>query len=244
VTDPTLVPTLARLARDAGVPDRADRLIALMEEVAASNSRARSLRAAALQAGGLLRDDVGLLLEAVSLLKDGPRRFATATAREDAARCLAARGEIGRATELYRRALEGYIASGATHATRRVRCCLRRGGVNRMPVQRGGTSQLWLGEPQRVGAAGDWAGCRWAHQPRSRGAAVHVPPYCGLSPPSRLRQAGCVIAGRPDPVRRRSTRGGLPLAQRDAWSRPSSPQRQASSGHGRGKIALRSPLSP
>lgn len=138
VTDPTTVPMLARLARDVGVPGQAQGLISFTEGLAASNRCARSLRAAALHARGLIRNGIGLLLEAVSLFSDGPRRFATSTAREDAARCLAARDETDRATELYRGALEGYVASGATQATRRVRSYLRRSGVNRLPAQRRG----------------------------------------------------------------------------------------------------------
>jgi DNA-binding CsgD family transcriptional regulator len=138
VADPTLVPTLVRLAMDAGVPDRAGGLISLTERLAATNSGAGSLCAAARHARGLVDDDAGLLLEAVSLSNGGPRLLATATAREDAARAVTAGGEIDRAIELYSDALDGYTAAGATHAARRVRSCLRRGGVNRLPAQRRG----------------------------------------------------------------------------------------------------------
>jgi DNA-binding CsgD family transcriptional regulator len=138
VTDPSVVPTLVRLARDGGVPERARPLISLAELLAAANGEARSLRAAALHARGLLHDDVALLLEAVSVATGGSRRFATAVARDDAARALAARGDVDRATELYRGALEGYTAVGATLAARRVRSSLRGRGIYRMASQRRG----------------------------------------------------------------------------------------------------------
>jgi hypothetical protein len=138
VTDPAVVPALVRLAMDAGLPDPAGRLISIAEQLAAANGDVRSLCAAVLHARGLVDDNVDLILEAVSLGDGGPRKFATAVAREDAAWALAARDEVDRAAELYCGALAAYTAAGATHAARRVRSRLRAGGFRRMPAQRRG----------------------------------------------------------------------------------------------------------
>jgi DNA-binding CsgD family transcriptional regulator len=138
VTDPTVVPTLVRMAMDAGVPNRAGRLISVAEQLAAANGDARSLCAAVLHARGLVDDNVDLLLEAVALGEGGPRRFATAVAREDAAWALAAGDEVDRAAGLYCGALAGYTAVGATHAARRVRSRLRASGFRCMPARRRG----------------------------------------------------------------------------------------------------------
>jgi DNA-binding CsgD family transcriptional regulator len=144
VTDPGMVPTLVRLARDAGVPGRAGRLVSVTEQLAAANGDARSLRAAALHARGLAEDNIDLLLEATSLGDGGPRRLAAALAREDAAWALAARGEVDRAAQLYCGALAGYTGCGATHAARRVRSRLRASGVRCLPAQgRGRPAHGW-----------------------------------------------------------------------------------------------------
>jgi ATP/maltotriose-dependent transcriptional regulator MalT len=138
LTDPTLVPTLSRLAKSAGVSDRARRLISLTEDLVASNRASPSLAGAALQARGLVNDDAGRLVEAVSLFQRGPRRLATAIVQEDAAQALDRRGDTITATQLYRSALDGYTGSGASHARRRVQSLLRNGGDNRNPRQRRG----------------------------------------------------------------------------------------------------------
>lgn len=117
---PILGPELVHLAAAAGDPGRAEPAIGTLDQVARLNPSARSLKAYALQARGLLAGDRDALVAAVELLRDTGRSLEAARAAEDVAALSPAE-----ARDLLEAAREAYQSCRALRDVARVEAALR-----------------------------------------------------------------------------------------------------------------------
>ncbi|HEX6755499.1 MAG TPA: LuxR C-terminal-related transcriptional regulator [Mycobacteriales bacterium] len=117
---------LTRVALDAGDRGLARAVVTRAEQLAASNTGLRSLRAAAAHARGLLDRDAPLLDQAAGDYR-GP--WSAASAREDAGETRGRAGDKKAARDDFESALDGYLSSGAERDAGRLRSRLRELGV-------------------------------------------------------------------------------------------------------------------
>jgi DNA-binding CsgD family transcriptional regulator len=125
---PAIGPDLARLAAAAGEPEAAAGVPEALERIAGANPGARSLRAAALRARGLLEPDPDALVSAHELMLGTGRTLECARAAEDAA---AALNGDRRALDLLARARDAYERAGAIRDLARVDAAQRALGIRR-----------------------------------------------------------------------------------------------------------------
>lgn len=123
-------PDYVRLCLQAGERDEARAVAAAVGQAAADNGSA-SARGAALRCRGLAESDPDVLLRAVQLYGDAPRRLEHAAACEDAAGVLVAAGRADEARALLADARGIVEARGAARAAARVDQALRDLGVRR-----------------------------------------------------------------------------------------------------------------
>jgi DNA-binding NarL/FixJ family response regulator len=121
-------PQMVRIALAAGERGQAEAMSAAADAVAAPLQIA-SRRGCALHCRGLIEDEPGLLLEAVSVLRGSGRPLQLGLALESAACALARAGRDGEARPLGREALELYRQSGATGDADRAGARLRSAGL-------------------------------------------------------------------------------------------------------------------
>ena len=127
---PALGPLLARLAVQAGQPDRARRLLPALDRLASANPDVSRLRAAHRWVTGLADSDCDVLLDAATIQERAARPFELAMLREDTAALLARDGRTPAATELLHQALACYADLGARHRSAHARARLRAFGVH------------------------------------------------------------------------------------------------------------------
>lgn len=125
-----LGPDYVRLCLQAGERDEAGQIAAAVQEAADLNGSG-SARVAALRCRGLADADVDLLLEAVEVSRDAPRRLDHAMACEEAAGLLAEAGHSEQARTLLTEALALVEPRGAARAAGRIEASLRTLGVRR-----------------------------------------------------------------------------------------------------------------
>ncbi len=120
-----LAPPLVRLALALDHPDDATAVVEVVEEAAALATDVLSMRAVALRCRGLVGGDPETMLEAVALVRSGPRVSDQVATLEDAARVLASAGRTTEAQSLLLEALELCAQLAATAWAVRVRAALR-----------------------------------------------------------------------------------------------------------------------
>jgi DNA-binding CsgD family transcriptional regulator len=126
-----LDPALVRVALELGETQVAHDVAEVATRAATLAPEVASVQAVALRCRGLVDDDPDLLLEAVELVRRGPRVLDLAGACEDAAPVLAGAGQVDEAKALLTEALDRYEAAGATAWAARVSAGLRQLGVRR-----------------------------------------------------------------------------------------------------------------
>ncbi|MFF0268313.1 ATP-binding protein [Kribbella sp. NPDC004536] len=119
--DPMAGPFLVGLAMRADDAEWAGTAAEATESLGRINREVISFGAAAMQAGGLLGDDVDRLVAAAAAFEASPRPLARARAAEDAARGLLQRGRRTQAVEEFESALAEYDGAGAVVLAQRVR---------------------------------------------------------------------------------------------------------------------------
>lgn len=127
---PILGPDLVRLCRRTGDTDRARSVTVGVEQVA-SRAVTPSTRGAALWCRGLVDDDTDVLVEAVTVLRAGPRPLERSLAAEDAAGALARAGRTDEAVAFLDEALDGFTRLHAGQDVARANAGLRELGVSR-----------------------------------------------------------------------------------------------------------------
>jgi DNA-binding CsgD family transcriptional regulator len=146
-----VAPDLVSLACTAGHQERALAVIAALDELALRYPSPR-LEGSLLRCRGLLAEDPGLLLEAVTAYRRSPQPVMLAGALEDAAVALGRAGRLPEARPLIDEALTIYERVGARRDTRRVLGILRDLGVRlgrRGPRQRPKDGWNSLSETER-----------------------------------------------------------------------------------------------
>lgn len=152
---PLLGPDLVRLCLRSGDRDRADSVVAALEELAPL-AGAPVVEAAARRGRGLLLDDAGALSDAARIYAAAGRRFEEAQATEEAGAVLAAAGAAADARGPLEEALRHYSALRASYDIGRVEARLRQLGVRRgRQGSRGRPRHGWaaLTETERAVAA-------------------------------------------------------------------------------------------
>lgn len=125
-----LAPDLVRLTLDAGDADRAESIVADLEDLA-TRARVHTVEGVALRCRGLLENDPQLLVASVEAYRRGPRPFERALACEDAAIALARDGRVDEARSFLEEALEVYERVGASRAIDRAEAGARASGLRR-----------------------------------------------------------------------------------------------------------------
>jgi DNA-binding CsgD family transcriptional regulator len=135
--DPADDPQLVRIALASGDRELAESATADAERRAEINPGIPAVLASAVHARGLLTGNPGRLAQAVSILEDGQRRLALASALEDLAVAEIRAGRSDQAIAALDRALVIYAACGARWDLARVRRRLRQLGIQRrLPAER------------------------------------------------------------------------------------------------------------
>lgn len=140
--DPADLPIFVRIAQRAGDHDRAATAVAVAEHRAAGNPGYPVLAAAAAHARGLLDNDTGHLLHAVTLYDGVERLLPRASALEDAGRRLAV-AHPADAVPVLDAALDLYTEADAERDAARVRRRLRALGALRRRTASTGTVRAW-----------------------------------------------------------------------------------------------------
>ncbi|MBV9952611.1 MAG: helix-turn-helix transcriptional regulator [Acidimicrobiia bacterium] len=124
--EPSAAAWLVRVALAVGDDRRVRGVTRTVEDLAADNSRYRSVVASAAHACGLAQDDPAGAELAASTHRSP---WASASAAEDAATLRLMRGERCAARSWFERAADGYLACGANRDSARIRARLRDMGV-------------------------------------------------------------------------------------------------------------------
>jgi len=126
---PKIGPVLVRLLMAEGDRERAWGISAALGALSATNPAVARLAAAAAWARGLAEDSTGELLVAVAHARKSHRPLERGLICEDAAAALALEGDVGRARELLKEALENYDGLLASRRSASAQARLRTLGV-------------------------------------------------------------------------------------------------------------------
>lgn len=121
---------LIRLALALGRRDEAEHMACICSRLCVI-AQPVSVRGMVLRCQGLASGDLGILLDAVSVYRESPRRLERAAAVEDTARALSGAGRPAEAVPLLEEALEAYEHAHAVLDEARVLALLRAAGVHK-----------------------------------------------------------------------------------------------------------------
>ena len=111
--------------------DLLERVLAIAEEGAARNPEVATLNGVAANLRGLYNDDLGIVAEAIEVLRDSPRRVSRAIASESYGRMLLQTGQRRMGLEQLDRAWDDYDYMGALARRAAVQRAMRRAGARR-----------------------------------------------------------------------------------------------------------------